>query len=1135
MKITHRLWLAVCSLLFTSATMLAQTTTVTGTKVYDGNNNLLVSGQWCMGASCFAVANGVIAGGSTVPNPTTGTITIISGATTYLTIPGITINAATFNWDQFILPINVTATGLAIPKLACAAGSLYTQNISPVLNYSCVSIFGATQWATTGSIPSVMPSGTYTSAGIPTFICSAACLYVQSDALSATSNLWAWSVLTNSWVHQPTGTGSTVSLPNAIVFGQGTSAARAAVATDVNALYQTHTTIPTVILSTAFNEGATNATLAGIAPSVGPVGKTWFFGDPSTTVWKFRAGGGIIAATPTASPFTDGALIDLGIASYTLSISFASIGDSSLIAVRYTDANNLVFVNMIGGGVQIFSEQAGVQTALTTVASFDATTAKVVLSGQSIIVSDAAGHAIGGTIPAGVNTSATVAGFSMYGGANGVVSNMLVTNGTHVVTSACAGAIEIDGCHTVTPIVNTMIAGSSTADALSLPEKGTINNGDGTASVSWDEDRTMGKFDCRDPKYGTGGCLGPNPGQALDDLKNDLICYEAITGKHPTITFPPASLTVGTPTHPVLVFPTGGNYQGASGVGTFGAGTAFQTTYTGFNTVQFNSGQTATCPNPSGPNCTAGVCTANLTNGTYRQFSQHGCADGGCINLPPIVLTAAAAASGGNTVYTAPAIGTFIGYTGRKITVTGFTNAVNNGSFVVISGTGTTITLKNAAGVAETHAASGADSGSFPYGGQNQNGFFFGDTQGSIDLIGTGGNGGDGLIVGGLDTHTFSLWSAHDKQWYTQAGGRVNPDGTAYNPATDGLHGGIVLGSLDGIFKGPNETYGNFGTLGTEYGHVAGIIWSGGDSELDDVFSQVEEIGVIRQGGNLGGRGYGWRVEGIAGYGIIGAGGLDSMLGLQVTSACLDAAAVTLDAHGICTHISDGGASDYYQGHVNNDPGAFPPSHGTGYLYAGGSAAVWDIPAPDLAIPYMQVFPGNPNGVGQAVRYQEPAEPGGGGTLLGPAPNITGVNHIQPFDTSPITWTGVTGALIMQDVWIMGGNANVTLESVANGGNFITCDGLNLNLFKAVEHHFIVTGGITFGPAQLSQQCDSAITLTATGFGLSNGAVLTKATTPASSTPAGGCAANSLWADNSFIYHCQSNGTTVTRTALASF
>jgi hypothetical protein len=68
-------------------------------------------------------------------------------------------------------------------------------------------------------------------------------------------------------------------------------------------------------------------------------------------------------------------------------------------------------------------------------------------------------------------------------------------------------------------------------------------------------------------------------------------------------------------------------------------------------------------------------------------------------------LTAAANASGGSTVYTATAIVNPLLAVGQSFKVAGFTNAANNGVFPCTAATATTVTLTNAGGVAETHAA----------------------------------------------------------------------------------------------------------------------------------------------------------------------------------------------------------------------------------------------------------------------------------------------------------------------------------------------------------------------------------------------------------------------------------------------
>jgi trimeric autotransporter adhesin len=71
-----------------------------------------------------------------------------------------------------------------------------------------------------------------------------------------------------------------------------------------------------------------------------------------------------------------------------------------------------------------------------------------------------------------------------------------------------------------------------------------------------------------------------------------------------------------------------------------------------------------------------------------------------------LTLSAAAAAANGVTVYT----GTITGggsnaFAGDTFTIAGFDNAANNGVFIATASTTTTLTLENAFGVADTHAA----------------------------------------------------------------------------------------------------------------------------------------------------------------------------------------------------------------------------------------------------------------------------------------------------------------------------------------------------------------------------------------------------------------------------------------------
>lgn len=100
----------------------------------------------------------------------------------------------------------------------------------------------------------------------------------------------------------------------------------------------------------------------------------------------------------------------------------------------------------------------------------------------------------------------------------------------------------------------------------------------------------------------------------------------------------------------------------------------------------------------------SGTVSANGTNDivtdggvTYECVSSNG---------TPFVLTSVANAAGGVTVYTGTITGgTTPNYVGHTFVIAGFTNGVNNGTFVCTACSTTTLTLVNASGAAETHAA----------------------------------------------------------------------------------------------------------------------------------------------------------------------------------------------------------------------------------------------------------------------------------------------------------------------------------------------------------------------------------------------------------------------------------------------
>lgn len=136
-------------------------------------------------------------------------------------------------------------------------------------------------------------------------------------------------------------------------------------------------------------------------------------------------------------------------------------------------------------------------------------------------------------------------------------------------------------------------------------------------------------------------------------------------------------------------------------------GTAGDGTGTGSTTNRIVSYlETGAVHNPTVYVPSAGAISPRLTTSRdYVYFADGVAADLKKWNGAPIstfVLSAVANTSGGNTVYTGTNLSSLTA--GLNVMISGFANAVNNGIFTVVSSTGTTLTVANSAGIAESAA-----------------------------------------------------------------------------------------------------------------------------------------------------------------------------------------------------------------------------------------------------------------------------------------------------------------------------------------------------------------------------------------------------------------------------------------------
>jgi hypothetical protein len=142
----------------------AQTTLVVATNILDNTGNLLTTGDWCFGSTCFAVTNGSISSGSAV-TPGTATVTVTNGSVTFLTVPNVSIAGSFFSWNTFTVPSTGNIYGMGAPRLACTPGALYSQTDGAQNKWQCISQNGAGSWnglPTPGTANSVTVGSTTT-------------------------------------------------------------------------------------------------------------------------------------------------------------------------------------------------------------------------------------------------------------------------------------------------------------------------------------------------------------------------------------------------------------------------------------------------------------------------------------------------------------------------------------------------------------------------------------------------------------------------------------------------------------------------------------------------------------------------------------------------------------------------------------------------------------------------------------------------------------------------------------------------------------------------------------------------------------------------------------------------------------
>jgi hypothetical protein len=269
------------------------------------------------------------------------------------------------------------------------------------------------------------------------------------------------------------------------------------------------------------------------------------------------------------------------------------------------------------------------------------------------------------------------------------------------------------------------------------------------------------------------------------------------------------------------------------------------------------------------------------------------------------------------------------------------------------------------------------------------------------------------------------------------ASGGTLAAGTYYYVVTatqaDGWHGSAEIVGVD-VMADWVEQYGLFDTPTTfTYHHLADILFVGGNNFLNHAWPQVGQVGIAMPYGGGGGEFItNARVDFTRLEGIWATDNNIWLTNSIIGSSCGASNAPTLGG-GLCDQLAilQTGA------HVDNVQ--FNYYGGFGPVYSTADMDVWgDI------VTHAYGTAESVGATGYSVRGNV-FDPKTGLTtnVTGPVPNVEGLMNIYPNDATPTTYTGFAKLLFGQVLYVMGGNANVTLE---NNSELVTCSGQNINL-----------------------------------------------------------------------------------------
>jgi hypothetical protein len=618
------------------------------------------------------------------------------------------------------------------------------------------------------------------------------------------------------------------------------------------------------------------------------------------------------------------------------------------------------------------------------------------------------------------------------------------------------------------PATQNVIAGSGNGGAVSLAEKGVTVTG-AHGKVAWDEDLNAGIYDPRDPRW-AGGIYGPTPAAAAQAMSNQMACDLALgVVSQATAKWPQGTFIVDQ-----LLIAPGSSWEGSA---VSNSGTVLQNKYQNHFLAQAPSSMTVTCAD--------GLSHTDSASGTHvSHFGLVGCAQGACGNAPGDTANYLGTGGPGDQGIDMQTGGTLEdvyarNFGGFGIRLSGMDSkafhlrAFSNDEWYYYGGyKGLTESTVSGELNATTSGTTGSVALSWPavtgatgyvvYRGTAPGGesTFFTTTANAFTDIGAAG-GGSGVfnVVTNKLTAPNTITATPSTTGGTLAAGTYYYKITAY--VADGWNGSVEFRGADNMADWV-EVYGLFDapTIYT-YHHLADILSGGGFAHFDHFWPQLGLVGIAEPTGfGIDDEYENVRVDfaRLEGF-YVGAGaGSIVVRGGVIDGSCTSPNAATINTGqegarfaGQCNQYwSTGGGSRLQDVHFVDNNGFGPTFKTADILSEAGSSVVRNVGGATY-----QLITGEGHMGGT---YWEPTSQINVNVTQLPQGqmDVTGLSYVNPTDATPVTYWSFYGNRVGQDVYVLGGNANVTLAN--DNFHITTCSGQNINLGSVKGYlHFHTT------------------------------------------------------------------------------